>query len=194
MTTEPPLEILMFERACALAERQVSAASATPDAQTACTDWNANQLVNHMVAALQGNIAMFSGGEMSVDPWNPPAIAPSEMLDVFRATTAEAVQVVSEPGALERMIQHPAVPDPMPISAAVAFPTFDMYIHSWDLAHATGLEGDYPADLTDHVMGWSQMVFAGERAPNIVQDAVPAPDDATAIEQLVAFLGRPVPR
>lgn len=184
-------EVELLTQACQLAERQVAAAVDTPTAQTACRDFTATQLVSHMVAALDFNVAILTGTPSDANPFDAAPVAPGEMLAEYQRASSALVAAASADGALENMVQHPASPDPIPTSAAIMFPTFDMYVHSWDLEQATGLAGDYPAELHGVVDGWCQQVFAGERQPGVVDPAVDAPANATPIQTLAAFLGRP---
>lgn len=182
--------IEMLREALALAERQVEAATRNTQAATPCSEWNAGQLVSHMIATIDGNTALIKGTAPTVDPFNPPTLEADALLRNFQRAAKALIEAASEPGVLNTMLAHPASPDPMPVSAALMFPTFDNYVHSWDLAQATGLETDYPTELHAAVNGWCQIVFAGERTPGIVEDAVAPPTPASPIESLAAFLGR----
>jgi uncharacterized protein (TIGR03086 family) len=176
--------------ACDLAAVQVEAAANTPGAQTACADFNAQQLVSHMVAALEFNTALVSGEASDANPFDSAQLPEAEMVSRYKAA-ADALIAAATSASPDTMVNHPASPEPMPLAAALKFPTFDMYVHSWDLSRATGVEGEYPQDLHAEVSAWCHQVFAGERTPGVVNGAVPAPANATDIQELAAFLGRP---
>jgi len=129
-------DVALLRRSLALAERHIDAASNMADAPTPCVDWNAGQLVSHLIATLRAN-------------------------------------------------------NPVSVADALMFPTFDVFIHSWDLAQVTGLEGVYPDDLTSAVAAWCHQVFDDRRrGDGIVTHAVAPPANATQMDELVAFLGR----
>lgn len=176
--------------ACALARTQVELAVQNPEAATPCTEFNAAQLVGHMTAALDGNAAMFGGTTEGLDPFDPPTFPAGEFVERFDKARDALIAAVSQPGKIDEMVAHPAAPEPMPIAAALMFPTFDMYVHSWDLAQANGDDGEYPPALHETVSQWCQHAFAGERTPGILGPVVEAPVGASEMEQLVAFLGR----
>lgn len=179
----------MLEASCKLAARQVAAAADHADQATPCEGWNVEMLVGHMVAALEGNTAILGGPNSGANPFDPQPIAGADMVSRFEKASADTVAAAA---ALEMdaMMSHPASEDPMPVAAALMFPTFDQYVHSWDLAQVTGLAGDYPEPLHGAIAAWCQQAFAGDRQPGIVGPAVDAPHGATPMQQLAAFLGR----
>lgn len=183
-----PIEALTT--ACELARKQVALAVNNPGAPTPCSEFNAAQLVGHMIAAVDGNSSIFGGQSDGLNPFDPPTYPADEFVSRFDKATTNLLAAVSVEGKMDEMVAHPASPEPMPAAAAMAFPTFDMYVHSWDLAQANDDPGEFPAELHEIVNGFCQQAFAGERAPGIVDPAVPAPEGATPIQELAAFLGR----
>ena len=180
----------MLKAACDLAEPQVAAAVENPEAATPCSEWNAGQLISHIVAALDGNTAIITQSQPTADPFNPPPMKPDEFLPGFQRASRGLLAAASKPGMLDKLVTHPASPEPMPVTDALMFPVFDTYVHAWDLSQATGLEAEYPAELHAIVNAFCQNVFAGERQPGIVGPEVPAPSPASAMQELAAFLGR----
>lgn len=183
-----PIE--MLQRACEQAEPQVAAAAANPEAQTTCTEWTAAQLAAHMVNSLRFNTELISGQTPTTNPFQSPEIAPDALLQEFKTAAAGLVEAANGPGVLEAIIQHPA--GEMPGAAALMFPTFDTYVHAWDLEQANQLGQEFPADMTAAIDGFCQNAFSGERNPEVVAEAVEAPADADAMGKLGAFLGRSV--
>ena len=181
-----PIE--MFDKACELAQRQVDAAAQTPSAATGCKEWTASELVNHMVFGLGMWADIFSGNQPAGDPFNPPHVLGEDMAADFRAAAARATQAFSADGVLEQLLPSPA--GEMPGAALVAFPTYDMYVHSWDLEQATGIKGEYPEELTALAMGFSQQGFAEERPPHIIGPEIKVPADASPLDKLLGFNGR----
>ncbi len=183
-----PIE--MLQRACDQAEAQVAAAAANPQVQTPCTDWNAGQLAAHIVNSLRFNTALMSGVAPTTSPFEAPDIAPDALLQEFKTAAAGLIEAASAPGVLEGTVNHPA--GEMPGAAALMFPTFDTYVHAWDLEQANQLGHEFPADMTAAIDGFCRNVFSGERDPAVVANAVDAPDDADPMGKLGAFLGRSI--
>jgi uncharacterized protein (TIGR03086 family) len=69
---------------------------------------------------------------------------------------------------------------------------FDLLVHCWDLATATGQPFDPPADAVEHGLQTAQMMISPELRGGPFGTEVTAPSRATPIERLVAFTGRTV--
>ena len=90
---------------------------------------------------------------------------------------------------LDKEIEGPA--GKMPARQFLHFPMMDMWVQSWDLAKATGQSPSYDGDISDYLLAFCQQAFGQQRPPaEIIGPPVEAPGDASAIERLVAFLGR----
>jgi len=183
----------LLAEACRLANRQVAAAVLEPTASTPCPGWDAGLLVAHMVATLEANTALISQTPHEIDPFHPRPIEPAALAARYRSATGALLRAAAKPDAATRLIDHPAVPRQISVDDALMFPTFDAYLHSWDLSHATGLVGEYPAELTERVGDWCREVFATERPPHIVAEPKDVPEGALPIERLAAFCGRTIP-
>lgn len=104
---------------------------------TPCDEWDVRGLVNHVVTAnttsersLHGAtrdemIALIGADYLGDDPLGAFA----------RGADAEAA-AFREPGALERVVHHPAFD--MPATQLLDFRIGDMLLHAWDLARAIG--------------------------------------------------------
>ncbi len=184
-----PIEALTA--ACDLAGKQVELAVGNPDAATPCTDFTVAQLVGHMVAALDGNSGMLGGATEGLDPFQPPTYPADEFVSQYAAAKERLVETVSKPGLMDALVEHPASPEPIPGAAAIMFPTFDMYVHAWDLAQANGTDFAGEGELFEMVNGFCrQNIGAEARQPGIIEAPVDPPAGATPMESLAAFLGR----
>jgi uncharacterized protein (TIGR03086 family) len=69
--------------------------------------------------------------------------------------------------------------------------SLEFLVHAWDYATATGRPIDAPDSLTDYVSGLVHRVVTPEgRARAGFDDPVKVPQDASALDRLVAFTGR----
>ena len=167
--------------------RQVPAGSW--DRPTPCTEWNARELVNHVV------------GE---DRWTQPLMAGKTIADVGDALTgdllgddpaeaaeaawAEAAQA-APPAVRDAATVHLSYGDEMAAEYASQLAA-DHLIHGWDLAVATGGPTALPADLVEAVAGWFAAREELYRGAGIVAARPPLPDGATAQDRLLAGFGR----
>ncbi len=118
------------------------------DAATPCEGWTCRDLVGHVIGGNRMTVAAFSGAPRA-DAM--PAGRDTEGLDDPRPTyeqTAAAVRaMVTEPGALERMVEHPRMT--MPGAAMLEFRISDVLVHTWDLARAIGADEDLDPVLVE---------------------------------------------
>ncbi len=98
--------------------------------------------------------------------------------------------VLDDPDSAGRLLRNPHLGE-VPVPRAVdQFFTTDVYLHTWDLARATGqdetLDAQRCADLLAGMEPMDEMLRAsGQYGPK-----VPVPDDADPQTRLVAFIGR----
>jgi uncharacterized protein (TIGR03086 family) len=69
---------------------------------------------------------------------------------------------------------------------------FDLLVHCWDLATATGQPFDPPADTVEQGLQTAQMMISPELRKGPFAPEVTVGTSATAIERLVAFTGRSI--
>ncbi|MQA96980.1 MAG: hypothetical protein GEV11_20890 [Streptosporangiales bacterium] len=67
---------------------------------------------------------------------------------------------------------------------------FDLLVHGWDIARATGGDEKLPPEevraMIDDLDSWGEAI----RSEGVCGPAVPVPDDAPGQDRLIAFLGR----
>jgi uncharacterized protein (TIGR03086 family) len=103
---------------------------------------------------------------------------------------ADAVQRLLDGPEVAAPFRHPMVGE-MPLPDAVdRFYTSDVFLHTWDLARATGQdEALDPAEVSGFLVGiepWD----AALRSSGHYGPRVPVPDDADEQTRLLAFTGR----
>lgn len=163
------------------------------DNPTPCADWNVRGLLNHLVGGAHMFAAAFKGAPPAGGPGghgevdllgNDPAAAWQHAVDAFAAG-------VDAPGALEQMVPMPWGPTP----GGVVFELlkFDVLVHAWDLARATGQHFDPPAAMTEGALAVArQMIRPEMRDGKSFAAEAPVAADAPAIDRLAAFTGRTV--
>lgn len=155
------------------------------DAPSPVAAWTARDVVGHLTQWLPAFLAGGTGIELprgpSVD--DDPVAAWQVVRD--------AVQVIlDDPATADRVLTNPHIGE-VPLDRAIdQFYTTDVFMHTWDLARATGLDDRLdPQFCADLVAGMEHMDevlrSSGQYGPR-----VPVPDDADAQTRLLGFIGR----
>lgn len=170
----------------ALAELVDAVTAQQWSAPTPCTEWNVQQLVEHVVAGTR-TFAVALGAEL---PELDSDATPESLKDSYRTSTAALVAAFEEPGALERLVQAPI--GEVPGAVALHLLTIDNLAHGWDLATAIDQKPLFDDATVEHeiefAQGLLQQTPTGPGAPFAASR--PAPEDAAAIDRLAALLGR----
>jgi uncharacterized protein (TIGR03086 family) len=158
---------------------------------TPCEKWTVRDLINHFVGG--GHMfAMLYRGEAMPDMHGeiPDMVGPDPAASAH-AARADFDAALSEPGVMDRTVHLPIGSVPAPVGLQIA--TFDVLVHCWDLATATGQQFDPPADVVTAAVGYAQQLLPREaRDGDTFKDEVTPPADASPFTKLVAFTGRAV--
>ncbi len=169
------------------AEAFARAVSAVPDGRwtdpSPCEDWDARAVVAHVV----DSHAMFErlvGRELRPGPSaadDPSGAAAAAFRQVQAELDDPVLADVEFDGFMGRTTFARAVDQ---------FLSFDLVVHRWDLAHATG--GDQQLSPEEVARAWQDVEVLGEaiRSPGAFGPAVEPPPGADEQTRLLAFLGR----
>jgi uncharacterized protein (TIGR03086 family) len=147
--------------------------------------WVAREVVRHLVEWFPAFLEAGAGVQL--------ARGPSVDDDPVAAWTvhSDAVQaLLDDPETPSRMLSNPHVGE-VPLDQAVdLFYTADVFMHTWDLARATGqderLDPDKCAQLVEGMSPHEEaMRQSGQYGPRVT-----VPDDADVQTRLLAFIGR----
>jgi len=148
-------------------------------------EWRARDVVAHLVEWLRDFLESGAGVRLPDVPsaGDDPAAA--------WVQHAAAVQTLLEdPATHERTLSNPHIGE-LPLDEAIdRFYTGDIFLHTWDLARATGqepaLDPTRCAVMLTGMEPLDQMLRqSGQYGPR-----VPVPDDASAQDRLMGFIGR----
>src|SRR5690242_5623106 len=156
-------------------------------AATGCDGWDVRHLANHLVS---GNFLFAS---LLTD--GPPVDRMADHLGddaagAFRRSADELLAAFGRPGAFERQIQAPV--GLVPGHIAVHLRTTEALVHGWDLAQATAQPPALPDDVAAQELVFSRRMLGQVPREGRFAPEQPVPEGASALEQLVALLGRPV--
>lgn len=156
---------------------------------TPCSDWDVKALVDHVTVGNKYFGAAARGEKASFEQL--VAELPSDR----KAAFAESAKLVGESfnseGVNDRMVELPF--GTMPAQVAIGIHFVDVVVHAWDLSRATGQASEVPQDLVEQAWNITQLFpetpeLRGPGGP--FGPRVDVPEDAPALDRLVAFLGR----
>jgi uncharacterized protein (TIGR03086 family) len=152
------------------------------DDATPCTDWNVQQLIDHMVGGTDYLRAALAD--------EPPTAVTGRTVEDYRLGLEHLPSGLRVDGALDRTCTSPLGFE-WSVGQAVAGTFMDALIHTWDLATATEQEATLDPNLVDACIGMflPDMPERG-RASGLVGPAVQVSDDASAQDRLLAAMGR----
>jgi uncharacterized protein (TIGR03086 family) len=157
---------------------------------TPCAKWTVRDLANHLVgggtmfaASFRGEAVEMPEGDMPDMLGDDPAAAFGKVMADFRASA-------DSPGAMDREVVLPFAT--LPAQVALDIAKFDLLVHAWDLARATGQSFDPPDDVVAGGRAVADTIVGGLRDGDTFADEVEPPAGATAMDQLAAFCGRKI--
>jgi uncharacterized protein (TIGR03086 family) len=145
--------------------------------------WTAREVVRHLVewfpAFLSaGGIELPDGPSVDDDP-----------VAAWRVHT-DAVQALLDAPDADRPFSH-AVAGTHPLDSAIdRFYTSDVFMHTWDVARATGQDDRLDQDLCAQLLAGMTQMEDVIRASGQYGPAVPVPADAPVQDRMLGFIGR----
>lgn len=169
----------------AFTERVRGVADGGWDAPSPVADWVARDVVRHLVEWFPGFLA--AGSDVRLAP------GPSVDDDPASAWThhADAVQaVLDDPASADQVFAHPRLPEqPLP-DAVSRFYTADVFMHTWDLARATGQDDRLDPEMCRRLYEGMAAMEDVLRSSGQYGEAVPVPEDADWQTRMIGFIGR----
>jgi uncharacterized protein (TIGR03086 family) len=147
--------------------------------------WTAADVVDHLVTWLPGFLAgdgvtLASGPS---DTATDPALAWQHHCEAVQA-------LLDDPATGARVFHNPHIGE-LPLADAVdRFYTTDVFMHSWDLARATGQPLDLDEDECAALLAGMEPIDDLLRSSGQYGPRVPVPDDAPVADRLIGFIGR----
>ncbi len=168
------------------------AASADPailSKPTPCTEYNVGELADHMIFVANRVSAMGRG-----ESWEdvPHVSVNTDIAEAFKSATREIRVAWDDTAKLDKMYTTPFGEAP---GAAVMFVyTCEFGVHGWDLAQGMGVEFTVADEALQGALAASKTLPAeGRDDPDMPFDpVVEVSDDASALEQIAGWMGRPV--
>ncbi|WP_291056912.1 TIGR03086 family metal-binding protein [Herbiconiux sp.] len=161
------------------------AVDGTWDAPAPVEGWVARDVVRHLTGwfpeflASGSGIVLLAGPSVDDDP-----------VAAWRVHADSVQSVLDDPQTAERMFRNPHTGE-LPLADAIdRFYTADVFMHTWDLAAATGqdarLDPDFALQLVEGMEPMEQLIrSSGQYGPRV---EVPAASDP--VTRLLGFIGR----
>ena len=164
------------------------------DAPTPVPGWAARDVVRHLVTWLPGLLDSRGWPSVPAAPSSPPSSPPSSMVDedpagAWRAH-AEAVQELLDGPGGEVAIDDPFLGGGSLGGLVDRIYTTDVFLHTWDLARATGQDDTLDAEACAGLLAGMPEMEGPMRASGQFGPRVPVPDDAPVQDRLIGFIGR----
>jgi uncharacterized protein (TIGR03086 family) len=181
-TSERPAE---RHREIAAAFSEKVRGTADWDAPAPVEGWTARDVVGHLTQWLPSFLS--SGARVELARGADVAIDPVDAWQVH----ADAVQVLLDaPATSTRKLNNPHVGE-LPLDVAIdQFYTVDVFMHTWDLARATGQDDRLDPDLCAAMLAGMEPIEDILRSSGQYGPRVAVPEDADVQDRLLAFIGR----
>jgi uncharacterized protein (TIGR03086 family) len=147
--------------------------------------WTARDVVRHLVEWFPGFLAMGSDVRLPSGPSvdHDPVLAWQVHADGVQA-------VLDDPATSDRVFSHEHT-GTLPLADAVdRFYASDVFMHTWDLARATGQDETLDADFCGVLLAGMEPIEDMLRQSGQYGPRVAVPDDADVATRLMGFIGR----
>ena len=155
------------------------------DAPAPVEGWVARDVVRHLVEWFPGFLQSGAGITLPAGPTvdEDPVGAWAAQRDAIQA-------LLDDPGTTELVLSNPHIGEvPLP-DAIDRFYTADVFMHTWDLARATGQDETLDADMCRRLYEGMLPIDEILRSSGQYGPRVPVPDDADPQTLLLGFIGR----
>jgi uncharacterized protein (TIGR03086 family) len=160
-------------------------------ATTPCTEFSVRDVINHVTGGATMFASAFENGAVPDEELG--RIMAGDLLgdDPVAAYTAASERVQAAyhaPGALEGMVALPF--GEMPREAAIGIAVFDVAVHAWDLAQATGQELQLSQDLAEEILALGRGMGIDQYRGMMFAEEVIIIETAPAWDRVAAYSGR----
>jgi uncharacterized protein (TIGR03086 family) len=187
MTDDRPLAERFRAVAGAFTERVDGVPPERWDDPAPCQGWVARDVVRHMVEWMPAFLESAGGPPLvvSADVDSDPAAAWAQLRDGLQA-------MLDDPATASSELSHPRAGTHRFDEGIDTFFTGDVFMHTWDLARATGQPEQLDEAMAAEVLAGMEPLDEMLRQSGQYGPKVEPPPGADATTRLMAFIGRPV--
>jgi uncharacterized protein (TIGR03086 family) len=157
-------------------------------APTPCTEWNVQDVVNHLVAL---NLVFAALIDESPMPERDADHLGTDPVEAYWASAAALHAAFARPGALERSYVGPM--GSATGTERLQIRLYDLLAHGWDLMQATGIRAEIPDELAEQALVFVRDQLSTQARTGRFAEPQSVDSTAPAINRLAGFLGRSVP-
>jgi len=155
------------------------------DAPAPVAGWAARDVVRHLVEWFPGFLAAGTG----IDLPRGPSVD-EDPVEAWRVHSDAVQAVLDDPATAHRELTNPHIGN-LPLADAIdRFYTSDVFMHTWDLARATGQDDRLDPDFSAQLLGGMEQMEEVIRSSGQYGARVEVPDDADVQTRLLGFIGR----
>ena len=155
------------------------------DAPAPVQGWTARDVVRHLIDWSSGFLA--GGADVRVD--HGPSVD-EDPVAAWQVHADAVQQILDDPGMAAREFSNPHT-GTHPVDRAIdQFYTTDVFMHTWDLARATGQDDRLDADTCTELLTEMEQIEELIRASGQFGARVEVASDADAQAKLLGFIGR----
>ncbi|HEX5597989.1 MAG TPA: TIGR03086 family metal-binding protein [Micromonosporaceae bacterium] len=150
-----------------------------------CEGWVARDVVRHLVEWLPAFLKNGAGVELPQGP-----SVDDDPVAAWVDHSRRVQELLEDPATQGRVLSNPHIGEIPLVEAVDRFYTSDVFLHTWDLARATGqderLDPDKCAQLLEGMLPLDEILRAsGQYGPRVA-----VAEDADVQTRLIAFIGR----
>ena len=155
------------------------------DNQSPVADWKARDVVGHLVEWFPGFLEAGAGITLPTGP-----AAADDPVGAWQHHAAAVQAVLDDPATATKVLSNPHLGE-VPLDQAIAnFYTADVFMHSWDLAKATGQPIALDEDRCAAMLAGMEPMDEMLRQSGQYGAKVDVPAGASAMDRLMGFIGR----
>lgn len=155
------------------------------DAPAPVAGWVARDVVRHLCEWFPAFLTAGTGIELARGP------SPDDDPVAAWQTHAQAVQrLLDDPATAGRTLRNPHIGELQLADAVDRFYTCDVFMHTWDLARATGQDDRLDPELCAELLAGMESMEEVIRSSGQYGTRVPVPDGSGPQTRLLGFIGR----
>ena len=147
--------------------------------------WTARDVVGHLVGWFPGFLATGAGVSLPQGP-----SVDEDPVSAWRTMSDGVQAVLDDPASADKKLVNPHIGEVELPMAIAQFFTSDVFMHSWDLARATGQDETLDPERCAALLEGMQPLDDLLRSSGQYGPKVEVPDDADVQTRLLAFIGR----
>ncbi len=156
---------------------------------TPCSEWDVRALVNHVIGGNRRYTMLLHGASAAaVTRTRSEDHLGDDPVAAFTDTANELTTAFGEEGALGRIGHHPM--GDRSGAELLDMRVLDLTVHTWDLAHALGVNDTLEPDAVAYALAHAEAIEAGREHGSYAAPAVPLPSPAPPQVRLLHLAGR----